>query len=80
MTAIPGSGVHGRIELESGLQLAQELGDAWGIGFGQIFVGFAELDAGERGRAAIRFPVALRAEALGPDPRSGARRTCRARG
>ena len=66
MTVIPGSGPQGRIELEGGLRLAQELGDVWGMGFGQSYLGFAELDEGERERAAIRFPLGLRAEALGP--------------
>ncbi len=44
MTVIPGSGAEGRAELESGLKLAHELGDAWGIGFGASAVA-ARLEA-----------------------------------
>jgi hypothetical protein len=31
MTVIPGSGAEGRAELESGLKLAHELGNPWGM-------------------------------------------------
>ena len=65
-TVTPGDGTEGRAELESALQLTQELGDAWGIGFAHAYLGFAELDAGQRDRAAIHFLLAVRVQALGP--------------
>ncbi len=66
MTYIPDSRQQGRIELERGLHRASELGDAWGQGWAQIFLGFADADAGDRRLAATRFAGALTVEALGP--------------
>ena len=62
----PNGGLPGRIELETGLQIAQQLGDGWGIAFGQTYVAFADLDAGDHERAAIGFRQGLEGEALGP--------------
>lgn len=66
MTYLPADKQRGRIELERGLHGARELGDAWGQGWAQVFLGFADADAGDRELAATRFRGALTAEALGP--------------
>jgi len=66
MTYLPASKEQGRIELERGLQAAHELGDAWGQGWAQVFLGFADADAGDRPLAATRFRGAITIQALGP--------------
>ena len=66
MTYLPASKEQGRIELERGLQAAHELGDAWGQGWAQVFLGFADADAGDRPLAATRFRDAITTQALGP--------------
>jgi hypothetical protein len=66
MTYVPASKEQGRIELERGLQAAHELGDTWGQGWAQVFLGFADADAGDRRIAATRFLGAVTTEALGP--------------
>ena len=66
MTYIPASKEQGRIDLDRGLQSARDLGDAWGQGWAQVFLGFADADAGDRPLAATRFLGAVTTEALGP--------------
>jgi tetratricopeptide (TPR) repeat protein len=66
MTYIPASKEQGRIDLERGLQAAHELGDAWGQGWAQVFLGFADADAGDRPLATARFRGAITTQALGP--------------
>jgi non-specific serine/threonine protein kinase len=66
MTMTPNSHEAGRKLLEQAVQDARKLGDSWGEGFALLFVGLAELDAGDRPRAATRFRRMLTIDALGP--------------
>ncbi|HEY6396954.1 MAG TPA: BTAD domain-containing putative transcriptional regulator, partial [Solirubrobacteraceae bacterium] len=66
MSHPPTSRARGRKELEQALHTAHELEDGWGEGFALLFLGLAELDAGDREVAATHFRGALRMEALGP--------------
>ena len=65
-TYIPASRREGRAQLQQGLEAARELGDAWGEGWAEVFLGFADVDAGEPELAAGRFRRAAMATALGP--------------
>ena len=56
----------GRSELEGALGLADELEDRWGEGFGMMFLGLADVDAGARAEAAAHLGTALLTPAIGP--------------
>ncbi len=66
MSQLPGSQQQGYAALQRAVQMARELEDDWGEAFARIFLGLAELDAGNRELAASHLRGALLTEALGP--------------
>ncbi len=66
MSELPGSEKQGYAALQRAVHMARELDDGWGEGFARIFLGLAELEAGNRQLAASHLRGALLTEALGP--------------
>ena len=61
------------------MHIARELEDDWGEAFAHIFLGWSELEAGNRELATTRLRAAVRTEALGPIRGTGAGRLRQAR-
>jgi hypothetical protein len=66
MSQLPGSEKQGYAALQRAVHMARELKDDWGEAFARIFLGLAELAAGNRQLAATHLRGALLTEALGP--------------
>ncbi len=66
MSQLPGSEQQGYAALQRAVNMARELDDDWGEAFARIFLGSAELEAGNRQLAAAHLRGAVLTEALGP--------------
>ena len=66
MTQLPDSKKQGYQALQRAVHIARELEDDWGEAFAHIFLGWSELEAGNRELATTHLRAAVRTEALGP--------------
>jgi hypothetical protein len=66
MSQLPDSQEQGYDALRRAVQMARGLEERWGEAFARIFLGLAELEAGNRELAAAQLRSALLTDALGP--------------